>query len=350
MDLIESQPPKSVIADEQELLNTIVKAATSALPIYSPGDYWELKTKKSVSQLNKLGLINFRSKDNTAATSFGDNPNISVLNTLSNSTRGKLKSLLLSMYPFKELFENQVQLTLQHFNDTVTALNAYYSLLPRVEDLLTRYPIDFDTTIGGCETFILWKGQKISHLYLKLLDTLDQMNTKINLKSVRNLIEIGGGFGVNIDLQLHFFPNIRKIIYVDIAPNLYVGTQYLRSKFGSSVIDFNKTKDLETIRFKNDESLEIICILPMQIERVDANFDLVHNAHSFVEMSSVSVRNYGTQIRRLLGKDGQIYLVTYDGFDERTIHPEELQDLLAIPLSISLVPTLMPEKFDYHMY
>jgi putative sugar O-methyltransferase len=215
--------------------------------------------------------------------------------------------------------------------------------------LLERYPITFDTTIGGCETLFEWKGLQISHVYLKLLDTLDHMNNKVNLKSVYSLIEIGGGFGVNVDLQLQLFPNIRKVLYVDIAPNLYVGTQYLKSKYGASVIDFKSSRDLEAIRFKADNSLEIFCILPMQLELVKDKFDLFHNAHSFVEMSREAVINYGNRVKSLLKDKGHFYLVTYDGFDELTISPEELIKLLSIPLSSTLLTTIYPESFDYHI-
>jgi putative sugar O-methyltransferase len=169
---------------------------------------------------------------------------------------------------------------------------------------------------------------------------MDYINSSVNLKNIRNLIEIGGGFGVNVDLQLQNFPNIRKILYVDIAPNLYVGTQYLKSKYGSSVFDYRQLKTFDTTNFKNDDSLEIFCILPAQMEKVEAKFDLFHNAHSFVEMSLDSVANYGKLIKNLLKEKGQVYLVTYDGFDELTIRPEELSNLLSIPLSISRKPTL----------
>ncbi len=194
------------------------------------------------------------------------------------------------------------------------------------------------------------KGLRIAHVYLKLLDTLDHMNTRINLKEVNSIIEIGGGFGVNIDLQLQLFPNIRKVLYIDIAPNLYVGTQYLKSRYGANVIDFKSTKNLESITFSDDDSLEIYCILPMQIELVKAKFDLFHNAHSFVEMSREAVVNYGEQVKHLLKDKGRVYVVSYDGFNHLTIHPEELVKLLRMPLSVSLIPTLFPDRFDYHIF
>jgi putative sugar O-methyltransferase len=337
------------IANDPELLDQIMKRALSAPPIYSPGEYWQQKTANAIRQLRKLGLQEFRASKNSATTSFGDSPILNVVNYSSTPIKGFLNEMIVATYPFSRIFSRQVQLTRIHFQNHISVLNAYFSTHPRISELLERYPITFDTTIGGCETTFEWKGLRISHVYLKLLDTLDHMNNQINLKDVHSVIEIGGGFGVNVDLQLQLFPNIRKVLYVDIAPSLYVGTQYLKSRYGESVIDFKSTQDLEAIRFKNDDSLEIYCILPMQLELVKAKFDLFHNAHSFVEMSREAVINYGNHIKRLLNDNGRVYLVTYDGFDELTIDPEELTKLLSMSLSSTLVPTLYPERYDYHI-
>jgi putative sugar O-methyltransferase len=337
------------IPEDQDLLSLIIQGAVSSPSIYSPGEYWKPKIKSAVAELRKQGLNNFRSGENSAATSYGDNPCLNIINTLSNSRKHALKKFLVSIYPFKNLFESQVRLTKLHFKAEIEALNAYFSIHHRVNDLFERYNVNFDTTTGGDESILDYKGQRISHVYLKLLDTMDYINSSVNLKNIRSFIEIGGGFGVNVDLMLQNFSNIRKILYVDIAPNLYVGTQYLKSKYGSSVLDYRLLKTFDTINFKNDDSLEIFCILPAQMEKVEAKFDLFHNAHSFVEMSLDSVTNYGKLIKTLLNEKGRVYLVTYDGFDELTIRPEELSNLLSIPLSISSKPTLISNRFDYHL-
>lgn len=337
------------ISDDQNLLTQIIQGAASAPEIYSPGSYWLPKTKNAVYQLRKFGMRNFRSSENSAITSFGDNPTINIINTLSTKPKDKFKKFLISVKPFKGLFESQVSLTRQHFLEGLAALNAYYAIHPRVSELLEKYKINFDTTLGGCETFFTYGDRRISHIYLKLLDTLDYIDSSVDLSKVRSVIEIGGGFGVNVDLQIQFFPNIRKFLYVDIAPNLYVGTQYLKSKYGTSVVDFRISKDLDEIKFKNDESLEIFCILPIQIEKVNSKFDLFHNAHSFVEMPRESVVNYASQLQKLLNENGRIYLVTYDGYDHLTITPEELRQLVSATLSVSKKPTLRQGRFDYHL-
>jgi len=347
MDKTANSKQSNSIPNDQELLNLMMHATVSAPEEYVAGAYWQPMMKNSVRQLKSLGLNDFRSSKNTATTSFGDSPNLFALpNPI--SIKEKIKKTLVSIKPIKSVFERQVSLTLHQFEESTAALNSYYAINPRVSELMRRYPIEFDTTLGGCETFYSYEGRSISHLYLKLLDTLDYMNDELNLSQIKSFIEIGGGFGVNVDLKINFFPSIRKILYVDIAPNLYVGTQYLKAKYGSSVIDYRQSKDSKTIRFKNDDSLEIYCILPMQLERVEAEFDLFHNAHSFVEMPRKSVVNYARLIKNLLKENGRTYLVTYDGFDNSTINPADLVELISIPLKMSKKPTLNKGRFDFH--
>ena len=92
------------------------------------------------------------------------------------------------------------------------------------------------------------------------------------------------------------FKNVKKVVFLDRVPNLYVGTEYLRSFFGNSVIDYTKTKEMKEIKFKDDESLEIYCIAPWQIEKLNIEIDHFHNACSFVEMPPKVIQNYAKHI------------------------------------------------------
>ena len=135
---------------------------------------------------------------------------------------------------------------------------------------------------------------------------------------------------------------MKKVIYLDIAPNLYIGTQYLKSFFGKSVIDYNQSKNMDTITFSNNDELEIFCIIPSQIELIDADIDLFHNAHSFVEMPKAVVKNYVKNIERILSKtNGSISLVCYDTFDlNTTFHPDELINFFSCSFEKTVLPTL----------
>ena len=351
MDLKPQKVSHRVIPDDLQLLELIAKDGSSSIGIYKPGPYWENKANSALIQLRKLGLSAFRTGTNSALTSFGDNPNLNVTNISSSLIKLRLKKIICSTPPFKKMFYEQLALTREHYLASIKAINDYYKQNARTKSLLEKYKIDFHTIIGGSEAYLEHNDVPIAHIYLKLLDTLDQINSRVNLETIKSYFEIGGGFGINVELLINFFPNVKKIVYLDIAPNLYIGTQYLKAKFGDAVVDYRACKDLEEINFKEDESLEIYCILPSQIERLNCKFDFVHNSHSFVEMTENIVKNYATNIQRLLNEDlGKIYLVTYDGFDSLTIHPQVLANIFNLGMKIEEVPTLLLDRIDYHIY
>jgi hypothetical protein len=122
--------------------------------------------------------------------------------------------------------------------------------------------------------------------------------------------EIGGGFGVWPHLIMSIYPNVRKIAYIDIPPMIYVGTQYLRHSFGDIVKDYRETRESGLTKFQNNDSREILCLCPWQIEKLAIETNIFWNASSFSEMTPEIVRNYATHVgRNLSNADSNICLV-----------------------------------------
>jgi hypothetical protein len=143
---------------------------------------------------------------------------------------------------------------------------------------------------------------------------------------------------------------VKKIIYLDIAPNLYVGTQYLKSFYGDNVIDYKNNKNLKRIEFSKTDELEIFCITPQQIENIDSKIDFFHNAHSFVEMPIEVIKNYSNKIKMLMmpGKS-VISLVSYDGYDlSTTINPAELPGFFSVDSIVEEFDSLTPFRKNFH--
>ena len=170
----------------------------------------------------------------------------------------------------------------------------------------------------------------------------------INIRKCKTFLEIGGGFGVNTHLSIELF-KIKKIIYVDISPNLYVATQYLRSFYGNSVIDYKKCKDMKEIKFSSTNKLEIFCIAPHQIKKIRSEIDFFHNANSFIEMPENAVKNYAKEIEEIMSDTGVISLISYGEFDlSNTIHPEKLPRFFKKSAIKKIYPSLSPLCFYYY--
>ena len=138
----------------------------------------------------------------------------------------------------------------------------------RVKNLLDHWNMEH-TANFGCVDKLNINGTCISRSYLDKLNTLSHISKKVDFDKIYSVFEIGGGFGSNIHLMLQNYKNIKKLIYLDIVPNLFVGTEYLRSLFGEAVQDYLSTRNKDKIRFSDNDDMEIICIAPWQIERLD---------------------------------------------------------------------------------
>ena len=340
---------RSVIIDDFKLLDLMISDASKVEGIYRPGPYWFKKSKAGYNEIKKFGLQDFRGASSSIGTSFCDNAYVDTRGLHNFFPRSALTYIFRSVFPFNKIFDDQVALTESYFQKCNIHENLSLVNNHRVIELLSKYNIDFETTRGGCLSFLEHGSSQIAHIYLRLLDTLDHVDNNVGLKQKKTCFEIGGGFGVNVHLLVELF-KIKKIIYLDIAPNLYVGTQYLKSFYGEKVIDYRETRDTEIINFQATDDLEILCIAPHQIDKVVAEIDFFHNAHSFVEMPEGVISNYAKKIEAIMTKtNSAISMVSYDGFDlNTTINPDKLPTFFNKTAEKFCIPTLRPNRSHFH--
>lgn len=337
------------IEDDCELLNLMVDDSKNYPGIYRPGPYWFNKTKSAVNELRKYGLKDFRGMVSGAGTSFADNAYVDKRGSYNFGVLSIFSNLFRHLYPFNRFFASQVNLTVSYFEEAKKFKHLYLKSNDRVKHLLLKYDLSFDTIKGGCLTYGNFDGKNISFYYLQLLDILDNIDKNSSLASKRTFFEIGGGFGGNAHLVIELF-KIKKIIYLDIAPNLYVGTQYLKSFYGDAVIDYRRCKELDSIEFSDSDELQIFCITPPLIEKIVSKIDHFHNAQSFVEMPEGVIKNYASKVESLLAEDSStISLVSYDCFDlSTTIHPENLPNFFKGSATVEIIPALDTLNSNYH--
>ena len=143
------------------------------------------------------------------------------------------------------------------------------------------------------------KKKEYSCSYLNVADRINKLSKFFNFGKIQTFFEIGGGFGANIHFLITNFPNIKKILYLDTVPNIYVGTEYLRHHYKENVKDYLELRNLNKISFSKNNELEIFCIPPWLIEKVETEIDHFHNSASFVEMPKKVISNYVKFIKNL---------------------------------------------------
>jgi len=312
------------LIDDFNLLDIMIADSNLQSSFYHPGPYWASKAKNTVNEIKRCGIKDFRGSTNCIGLSYADNLFIDVRNEYNYGLRS-IACLLTKLFPFNKIHNMQVKLTESYANLNIIYIQELLNLNDKTRYLLGKYSIPY-SILGNCLNKVIIDGKEYSIHYLNLLEQHDNISKMINFKEARSIFEIGGGFGVNVHLLLENYKNIKKVLYLDIPPNLYVGTQYLKAFFGNQVFDYHTLKNRDLIQFSLNDNLEIFCIAPWQIENFKDKIDIFINSHSFVEMPEAVIKNYAEKILALPeSKNCLLALTSYDNFDiTTTIDPRKL--------------------------
>jgi len=319
-----------LVQDDYELLAAMLQVQDRQKAIYQPGRYWESYKRRITSALYENKLSGFRS-NSRIGKGYADTLEIDPSYKMGDNWKGRIyQSLLKSHLAKRYLFRPFQDLITHHSNEAKVYRTLYEK--EKLEEWFIKFRERFvlpDTLIEEPGRVSILAGQKIGYSYLKAFLGIHNYAQKVDFTQSRVAFEIGGGFGAMCHTLLELFPNIRKFVYLDIPPVLYVGTQYLKSIYGNSVKDFLATSEKNKLKFSEDDSLEIFAIAPWQIEKLDAKVDLFWNSFSMQEMDIETVRNYCQHLSRLLNKE--LYnacFLMYNTPSERTIPSHKITKLI----------------------
>jgi putative sugar O-methyltransferase len=314
--------------------------------LYSSGPYWDYKNKRAIFELKKKGLKDFRGLTSAVGTSFADNLTLDFRNEL--SIKGRIIGKIFSLPILNKIFNGQLKLTEGYINSFIKNQSIVYKNNKNVQNLINKYKFENNVDFGCVQTF-KYLNKIYSCSYLLMADRLEKLSLSFNFKTTQKFFEIGGGYGANIHFLITNFTNIKKILYLDVVPNIFVGTEYLKHYFKENVKDYSELKNLNKISFSKNNELEILCIPPWLIEKVDTEIDHFHNAASFVEMPKQVIENYVKFIKKF--KTKEISLISYDGYDAKTtFNPVELNNFFDNKLEISWKDDLIEENNRKSIY
>lgn len=325
---------------QTKLLRTLIADEKTAPKIYKPSKHWRRNARAAINEIKKNGLNGFRSSTdiNTAAAVYGDASIIDYRRLIDTSSiLNKLGLAIINKTRLRTLFDAQTNATKDYVKRLIELQKnpLTFANHPRLKKLIENHKIENSINFG-CDRITIFEDKKYSRQYLENLDILDFAEKNQTFKDSNSFLEIGPGYGTLIHLIEQNYPNIRKFIAVDIVPNVWVVTEYLRSHYGDSVKDYLETKDMKEIKFKDDNSLEIFVIPSWQIEKISSPIDCFWNSISFIEMSPEIVKNYAEKIAKI-STDKSIY----NFIDaERPIHE--------LTFESTLIPSLFP-KVNFKM-
>lgn len=295
-------------------------------PLYQPGVYWRGYCMRVFEAIKKYGLDEFRSNE-AISKGYADSAPLDPA-ALWDGMSWKLdivKRFMKLPVVQRRIIEPYKSLIDYHYNEMRLYRQYYFEkeFGEWYHEMGCKYSLP-DTMVGRPVEFISLGGSDVSIAYIRQLLRIYNILQAYDFSKARTVFEIGGGFGANAHLMLSMFPNIRKYLYLDIVPILYVATQYLKHFHPDAVVDYLATKNADTIQFKDDDSLEIFCICPWQIVNVKTRVDMFWNSCSFQEMSPEIIANYVASAGRLMAKESTACFTMYTPMESNRIVPIEV--------------------------
>ena len=283
---------KEKIVDEFNLLELLIQDEKLQSDLYKPTKYWVDNTQRTKSNLYKFGVNNFRSIPQISK-GFSD---VLITNPMQQVSGKKIKEKIVlklhnSHFLKKLLFKNYIEKINDLNNQKIKYQSKFYQL--KYGSWLKKFlktKKKINTLIGNPSLKFLINGKYYPLTYLNSFQRIDEISKVIELKKIKNIFEIGGGFGSLTHSLIHFYPNIKGAYYLDLVPNIYIGNQYLNFFYPKRVINYSTSKDLDSLETKKEKF--IFPIPPWQLNKIPKNFDLFLNFSSFQEMEEKVIMNY----------------------------------------------------------
>ena len=342
--------------EQLDNFNNLKKAKfKKTIQIFNPSSFWKKKTNLIEKSIIKNGINSFRSFNQGSGTSFTDTIDYSILTeeTFTNSWEYKIAASIYFFLPrfiknkLINFLKQNNKSVLRYIDKSIYYQQKYAENNKAVLDIVENYNCE-NTLNFECKNKIKINNKEIS---LHYLEELNLINAKKDIfKQSKVIIEIGGGFGSFTHNILTNFKNVKKIIYLDMFPQIFLGYEYLKKIFQKNVFYLND--EIKKFEFKNDDSLEICCILPNQLEKINSKVDLLVNNNSFIEMSPDQVKFYISNIGNINKEQNyKIFVSSYnfEQYSDQRISFDVLGDLLEKKLKVEKIKTLFPKNSKHEV-
>ena len=155
--------------------------------------------------------------------------------------------------------------------------------------------------IGNFKNPLIYKKRFCNNNNLHYIDWLLEVNKYIKKEKIKNILEIGGGYG---GLSQILINNLNaKYFLIDLPETNVLSSFFLKKSFPKKNFLFS-----EEFNFKNTEEIikknDIFILTPDKLNNLNLNFDLIINTRSMMEMKKKTIQVYFDYIQNNISKNG----------------------------------------------
>lgn len=282
------------VKDDPELLEIMLNDLEQAPKLYHPTNYWACYQGEITEHLRTHSLKDFRSSTGGRLASFGAtdlHPLKKVLETVSLPDLSKEDLNKVLYFLFLAVKNPSIKILPLHVSIDDLNETAY-----RVADLYGKStgakPLaELEASLNGTPEYSFTiKGKHYTHSFLYYYMRYCYCCQYCSFDKLDNIVELASGGGNQIEIIKKLHPHL-SIYALDLTPQLYICSQYLKSLFPKEAVDYRKTKALTSISI--EEPGQIVFLGNWQIKNLKPKGStLFWSAASFGEMEPEIVSHY----------------------------------------------------------
>jgi len=287
------------IQDHTELLDLMLADTSQAPDLYRPTHYWSNHERKSLPELKKYGLKDFRRRKKSILASFSARDELADFG-IELANNKLLNNRLTRKIP---LWKKTLGVLSRGLSRTLPVTLPYGLDQSGLEELAYQFACvqgklyqakslrDFSASlIGNPQDVIRVKENVYTMTMLNYYLRYVYCSRFVGFEKIKLIAELGCGAGKQTEVLKKLYPRMTHLLF-DIPPQLYVCEQYLKAVFPDDVISYEETRGIEKLDDLREGKIYIFGNWKFPVLR-NVRVDLFWNASSFQEMEPDVVENY----------------------------------------------------------
>ena len=275
-------------------MKELIDRAKSVKPAYQATSFWKAGVPLITNDLEQYGMSSFRRWPNSLGFF------VPTYGPPGNSLTPEINRNLMGIYAQNKLNRKQKQFLEQCMNGELQAENDYRVLKSSVIHTENDFLLKFsESNIGNPIEQLVIDNKIFSRSSLNYLMGLAALGKFTPLRNLKNILEIGGGFGTLGEIVNQLWCPQSKYLNLDIPPICNIAEYYLQNVC-HDFYGIDELLAIENIRFSSLRKINVSS--NWKIEDISGEIDLFVNMISFQEMERDVVINYLHFIKNLKPK------------------------------------------------
>ena len=230
------------LQDDPDLLEAMLEDMRRAHPLYQPTQYWQYYFDPTVAYLKKHGLNKFRSESGGILSTFGAT-DLHPLRTCANAY-AHLEEDKLRLHQFLDVLEVAAQFPDLNILPFDLSLNDLDMTAYRISALQGKacgaQPLEMAeaSLVGDPEYYFTVEGRTYTHSFLFYYWRYCYCCLFCDFNKIDTIVELGPGAGKQVEVIKKLHPHLTFYL-LDLAPQLYVCSQYLRALFPDCTLPYS---------------------------------------------------------------------------------------------------------------